>query len=125
MPVHDLDHVNLKAPRDELDKLCRFYCELLGLTVGERPAFGSDGYWLYAGDRAVVHLSVADRAAGTAAGTSLDHFAFACSGQAELEKRLVDAGIEFRRATVPGLGIGQLFFDDPAGNGVELNFCRD
>ena len=57
MPAIGFNHYNLRAPRALLDELKDFYCETLGLTVGERPAFRSFGYWLYAGSRDVLHLS--------------------------------------------------------------------
>ncbi len=39
------------------------------------------------------------------------------------EQKLDGLGIAFERATVPGRGIVQLFFSDPAGNGIELSFA--
>jgi catechol-2,3-dioxygenase len=35
---------------------------------------------------------------------------------------LKSLGIAYRTASVPLLNIAQLFFHDPAGNGVELQF---
>jgi len=124
MQINGLDHFNLSAPSAVLEDLRRFYCEVLGLTVGRRPPFGSDGYWLYAGDLALVHLSVADDTATavTDAQTTLNHVAFACSGRQTFERRLEASGVALRRATVPDTGIRQLFLEDPAGNGIELSF---
>lgn len=48
--------------------------------------------------------------------------AFACSGRAEMEARLHASGVGFRTDHVPATAQVQLFFQDPAGNGVELNF---
>ena len=31
--------------------------DVVGLTVGERPPFQSFGYWLYAGEKNVLHLT--------------------------------------------------------------------
>ena len=43
------------------DMMERFYTEVLGLRVGERPDFGFPGRWLYAGNgAAIVHLFAAD-----------------------------------------------------------------
>jgi catechol-2,3-dioxygenase len=39
-----------------------------------------------------------------------------------MEERLKQRGILFRKGQVPALGITQLFFKDPAGNGIELSF---
>ena len=127
MQINGLDHFNLSAPSAVLEELRRFYCEVLGLTVGHRPPFRGDGYWLYAGDLALVHLSVVDdtATATTDVQTTLGHVAFACSGRETFERRLESSGVTFRRATVPDTGIHQLFFEDPAGNCIELSFGDD
>jgi catechol-2,3-dioxygenase len=126
MPVVTFDHYNLRAARPVLDELCRFYCDVVGLAVGERPPFRRFGYWLYAGDRPVpvLHLSEADEteARSRTAVTTFAHAAFNCTGRAEFEERLKRLGVPYRTAQVPLLSLAQLFFHDPAGNGVELQF---
>jgi catechol-2,3-dioxygenase len=124
MKVLSFSHYNLRAPRELLEALRDFYTEVVGLKVGKRPPFMSFGYWLYAGDQAVLHLSEA-RGAETRsieATTTFDHAAFNCSGRREFESRLARRGINYEIAQVPQTGQVQLFFDDPAGNGVELTF---
>jgi catechol-2,3-dioxygenase len=124
MPVRGFDHYNLRADRAVLDELRDFYRDIVGLTVGERPPFRRFGYWLYAGDKAVLHLSVGDdgeQRSRTAANT-FSHAAFNCTGRAEFETRLKRLAIPYRTAQVPLLKLAQLFFHDPAGNGVELQF---
>jgi catechol 2,3-dioxygenase-like lactoylglutathione lyase family enzyme len=127
MPVHAFDHYNLRAPQPLLDELCAFYRDVVGLTVGERPPFRRFGYWLYAGQRAVLHLGEAS--AGDVCDSGVDgtfnHASFACTNRREFERRLADLGIEYRVARVPLTGQVQLFFHDPAGNGVELCFSSD
>ena len=124
MQVRGFDHYNLRAARPVLDELRDFYCEVVGLTAGERPPFRRFGYWLYAGDTAVLHLSEADESEtrSRTAVTTFAHAAFNCTGRAEFERRLRDRGIPYRTAQVPLLDLDQLFFHDPAGNGVELQF---
>lgn len=124
MPIRAFDHYNLRAPRALLDELCAFYRDVVGLTVGERPPFRRFGYWLYAGTRPVLHLGEADpdevcapRVSGT-----FNHASFDCTGKVEFERRLEERGIPYRTARVPLTGQVQLFFRDPAGNGVELAF---
>lgn len=124
MPVRGFDHYNLRADRVVLDELRDFYRDVVGLTVGDRPPFRRFGYWLYSGDTAVLHLSVVDdgeQRSRTAVNT-FSHAAFNCTGRAEFETRLKRFGISYRTAQVPLLNIAQLFFQDPAGNGVELQF---
>ena len=125
MPVQAFDHYNLRAPRALLDELCAFYRDVVGLTVGERPPFRRFGYWLYAGVRPVLHLGEADpQDVGDAgvAGT-FNHASFTCTNRREFERRLADLHIDYRTASVPLTGQVQLFFHDPAGNGVELCFA--
>jgi catechol-2,3-dioxygenase len=124
MPVGGFDHYNLRADRAVLDELRDFYRDVVGLSVGDRPPFRRFGYWLYSGDKAVLHLSLIDdgeQRSRTAVNT-FSHAAFNCTGRAEFEQRLKSFGIPYRTAQVPLLNIAQLFFHDPAGNGVELQF---
>lgn len=127
MPLLAFAHYNLRAPRPLLDQLRDFYVEIVGLTVGPRPAFESFGYWLYAGGSDVLHLTETrpgeQRQMGAQA--SFDHAAFSCSGRAAYEQLLARHGIAYERGEVPLTGQVQLFFMDPAGNGVELNFEAD
>ena len=59
MATLGLNHYNLRADHALMEKLRDFYCDIVGLVVGFRPPFGSHGYWLYAGEQAVLHLSEA------------------------------------------------------------------
>lgn len=124
MAVTGFDHYNLCAARPVLEELRAFYCDVVGLTVGDRPPFRRFGYWLYAGSRPVLHLSEADdgETRSRTAVTTFAHAAFNCTGRAEFEAKLRRLGIAYRTAQVPLLNLVQLFFHDPAGNGVELQF---
>ena len=123
MPVQGFDHYNLRADRPTLDRLRDFYRDVVGLTVGERPSFRRFGYWLYSDERPVLHLSLADDGEQRpAAVNTFAHAAFNCVGRAEFERRLKSFGIPYRTAQVPQLQLAQLFFRDPAGNGIELQF---
>lgn len=128
MPVTGLDHYNLRASREVMDTLKNFYCDVVGLKNGQRPPFATFGYWLYAGDRAVLHLSEARAGEVRAANVTntFDHVAFNCADLAGTQAHLAQHGVACTRAEVPGTGQVQLFLKDPAGNGVELNFsARD
>ena len=52
--IEQLDHVNLRTSR--LEEMTRWYVDVMGLRSGFRPNFPFPGAWLYAGDRAIVHL---------------------------------------------------------------------
>jgi len=127
MSVNNLDHINLRASPDLLDQLRDFYRDVVGLTLGYRPPFKEYGYWLYAGDKAVVHLSECegDEIRPSGAATTFGHTAFACVDRRAVEARLSELGIDYRVARVPESGQVQLFLEDPAGNGVELSFDNE
>ncbi len=124
MPIKSLSHYNFRAQRVLMEKLRDFYSEVVGLKVGPRPPFLVAGYWLYAEDKAVLHLSEEKSNDKRSVGSHLtfDHAAFECSNWPEFEARLIKNGIEFWTSRVPGDGQLQVFFRDPAGNGVELQF---
>jgi catechol-2,3-dioxygenase len=125
MAVLGFSHYNLRAPRQLLDRLRDFYVDVVGLQPGPRPPFRSFGYWLYAGGEPVLHLSedsAGESRLASGGTTTFDHAAFRCSALADTEARLAARGIAFERSEVPATGIVQLFFSDPAGNGVELGF---
>ncbi len=130
MPTHGFSHYNLRVPRPQLEELRDFYRDIVGLVPGERPPFQSVGYWLYAGSRPVLHLVealVEDGVEGSAASSpssphTFDHAAFECSDREAFEHRLAQRQIPYQADPVPQRGQVQLFFRDPAGHGVELNF---
>ena len=125
MPVTNLNHYNLRAPRELLDSLRTFYCDVVGLKQGARPPFQSFGYWLYAADNPILHLSEAkaDEMRAVNAMNTFDHVAFTCIGRREMEAHLTRCGVTYNSAEVPLTAQVQLFLKDPAGNGIELNFA--
>jgi catechol 2,3-dioxygenase-like lactoylglutathione lyase family enzyme len=122
MHVTGIDHVNIAATPSLIEEVRRFYVDVLGLSEGYRPAFSSEGHWLYAAEQALVHLSVRTGRAEPAGNGPLDHVAFRVSDPAPLIERLDRAGIAYRRTEIAEMCMGQLFFQDPAGNGLEVNF---
>jgi catechol 2,3-dioxygenase-like lactoylglutathione lyase family enzyme len=125
MATPRLQHVLVLT--DHLDATKAFYCDVLGLEVGERPQLPFPGYWLYADGVACVH--VAERASyeaqcarlGLSAKPSpVDHVAFDAVGYEQLLERLEAAGVEVTTNAVPSSDLRQLFFDDPNGARIEL-----
>ncbi len=131
MPLTRLDHLLVLS--DDMDVTRDFYRDALGLEVGDRPPLEFPGYWLYA--RGVPCVHVADREAYTvhsantgiaasppAEGTgAVDHLAFAGDDFQEAAGRLERNGVEAKTNTVPGIGMRQLFFEDPNGVKIEIN----
>lgn len=139
MPVGKLDHYSIRTPEVEASR--RFYTEVMGFTVGFRPPFKFPGIWLYNGAQypettGVVHIIgidsndpqglkdyLGDRDVTSLQGTgTVDHMAFVATGLADMRTRLQNHGIAFRERTVPALGIHQVFFEDPSGVTLELNY---
>ena len=126
MPGKDLNHINIQAGQPLLDQIRDFYVSVIGLSEGWRPAVPVPGYWLYLGDRAVVHLV---EMAGSAPSSSslpalVDHIAFTCTDIDGMQAHLKTLNVPFRRQDAPDFGFSQLVLKDPAGFGVELNFAH-
>lgn len=126
--ITGLHHINLRAPAELLATLRDFYRDVLGLQQGPRPDFDSAGYWLYAGGHPVVHLSTqrSNEAVrgpvNPAAPTTYDHTAFFGTDPTATAAHLRALGVAFHESRSPVTGQHQFFFQDPAGNGVEINF---
>lgn len=120
MPLGKLDHVTIHCA--DLGRSRHFYARVLGLTEGDRPAFGFPGAWLYLDGRAVVHL-VAERNDGTVSGSgSLDHVAFDATDLGGMRSHLKGSDIAFTEQGVPGGQLHQIFLNDPDGVKIEINF---
>lgn len=124
MPISGLSHYNLRVCRSELDTIRDYYTDVLGLIVGDRPAFDSFGYWLYADGMPVLHLVARNPGENVATNQSgvVDHVAFQCTDFEGTVARLQAADVKFEARQVPGTTQQQLFLSDPAGVGVELIF---
>jgi catechol 2,3-dioxygenase-like lactoylglutathione lyase family enzyme len=115
-----IDHVNIRAPADDIAKLKLFYCDVVGLREGWRPEFESRGHWLYAGTHPLVHLVETDEAHASGVRPGVDHVSFSSDDLDGFASRLQVRGIDFRMTRVPTLGQRQLLFRDPLGVGVEI-----
>ena len=125
--VRGLDHINLRVPTNLLEPVRSFYVDMIGLQEGFRPPMGSGshGYWLYAGDAAVVHLSSGNANSSISEGNGyFSHVAFACTELETTRARLDQAQVPHRIAVLDDGAQVQIFVVDPAGITVELNFRR-
>jgi extradiol dioxygenase family protein len=122
MKVMYLDHFNIRAPKEQLSKVKEFYIDVMGFKEGFRPKLSGPGQWIYAGSNAIVHLSEDENRTSQKGEDSLDHIAMRCVGVNEFAKKLKEHSIQYRPANVPEIDLTQLFFKDPAGVTIELNF---
>lgn len=122
MPVSHLDHVNIVTGR--LSQMVAWYQSVLGLTVGPRPNFTFQGAWLYAGNKAAIHLVGHDGSerVGSEVELKLEHFAFSAHGQSEFEENLTQLNQSFESFEVEKAGCVQFHLRDPDGNHVHIDF---
>ena len=122
MPVDRFEHINIRS-RD-IHAARDFYVDVMGLQVGPRPPFASQGYWLYLGHEPVIHVvqrSEGDPPRGDTG--TLDHVAFRGRDLEAMRAQLRTSGIAFREQIVPHDLTVQLFVHDPDGVKIELNFA--
>ena len=125
MRVNRIDHFNIRTRN--LDRLCEFYTEVLGLEIGDRPPFDTPGVWLYADGHPILHVGIekdADPSSQAEHTLPLDHIALETEGLSDAIARLEKAGVEYRIVKVPGREMKQIFVRDPDGVALELNFTR-
>ena len=131
MTVTEMEHVLVLS--DDVEATREFYCDIVGLRVGERPPLEFRGYWLYAGDTACLHIAERHSYLTHAASLGLaisreppgtgpvDHIAFNANDYDGVRQRLTTKGVRSVRNRVPAAGLRQLFFEDPNGVRVEIN----
>ncbi len=119
-----INHYNLRADEKTIEALKEFYIEIVGLKLGHRPPFKNGGYWLYANQKDVLHLSFSKNGIVNElnVNSTLDHIAFTCQNENMHIDLLNKKNIKFSIREVPEIGTRQIFFKDPAGNGIELIF---
>jgi len=121
MPVTGLDHYALLT--SDVERTTRFYTEVVGLEVGFRPELTFAGVWLYAGGEPIVHI-IAGKPIATRATGAVDHLALKATGNVEEALANIKAhGVEYTMRKLERTGVTQVFFHDPDGVGVELNFA--
>lgn len=123
-----LFHTAIKTA--DLGATVRFYTQVLGMVVAERPPIPFPGAWLkpaQAGADASIHVYAGDAAkeadgsvqTGTAA---IDHVSVVCQGYASFKARFEKFGLAYRENLVPATPLWQLFIYDPNGIQLELTF---
>ncbi len=122
MPVSSMNHFTILT--DDVPRTVRFYGELLGLDDGERPPFAFPGAWLYAGGRPILHVIGGKTREDLRSGV-IDHMAFSAHGLRDTVAKLRTRGIDYDLRRLVGRGQWQLFFRDPNGARVELDFAAE
>ena len=122
MAVLGMNHFTVLT--DDVPRTVEFYTRLLGLTDGPRPDLGFPGAWMYAGEDAVLHIVGGKSREQLRAGV-IDHMAFTAKGLSDTIATLTAYNIEHICRQQVGTGFWQVFFHDPNGARVELDFAAD
>jgi catechol 2,3-dioxygenase-like lactoylglutathione lyase family enzyme len=136
MPLQLLEHYTIRSA--DMEATRDFYCRAIGLKVGKRPPLAFPGYWLYCGDTPVVHLvplgdpkairgmvNVPAANGAKPGGGAVDHVAFRATNVPAMRRRLKANNVAFEERAQPGGRLHQIFFDDPNGVTVEINFRNE
>lgn len=130
MKVNALDHVNIIT--EDLEGTARFFVEIFGLDVrdGPEPFPPDQVQWLY-DDRgsAVFHINSKDMQqafhretqSGLTTG-AIHHVALDCTDHRAFMQKLEAHHIDYRLNDIPSIELKQLFFSEPNGVLLELNF---
>ena len=122
MAVQGMEHFTVLA--EDLEATRQFYGDILGLEEGYRPPLGFPGAWLYVGGRAVLHV-IAGRALPVERAGVLDHMAFAAKDLPGTLAKLKQRGVKYDLRRQNDTRVWQLFFHDPSGAKVELDFSAE
>ena len=134
MPVSHIEHFLVAA--DDIDATRDWYARVLGMKPGPHPDFGFPVHWMYLGETDIVHIGPSAKAAGeiqkkylgrTSQGSegtgAIDHIAFRAAGLRDMLEHLKKERISFTQRRANGQALFQLFFYDPNGIKIELNFA--
>jgi len=120
MPATAMNHFTILT--DDVPGTIRFYRDMLGLHEGPRPPFDFPGAWLYADAVPILHV-IGGRPHDELKAGVIDHMAFSAVGLSDTLANLTARGIEHTCRRLVGAGTWQVFFFDPNGARVELDFA--
>jgi catechol 2,3-dioxygenase-like lactoylglutathione lyase family enzyme len=134
MPLSHIEHFLVAA--DDVDATRDWYARVLGMTSGGHPDFGFPVHWMYLGGVDVVHIGPSAKGANdiqkkylgrtsqdAGAGTgAIDHIAFRATGLRAMLEHLKREKVPFTQRRANGQALFQLFFHDPNGIKIELNY---
>lgn len=104
----------------DLERACRFYEEILGLTALPRPEFDFNGRWYDLRNGQQLHLMCVEQMPGRNEPPRNDrHLALDVPDIREAERQLKEFGMEIGYGSGRA-GLPQLFIRDPDGNTIEL-----
>lgn len=120
MEIKLLEHVNIQTT--QLKMMENWYIEILELEKGYRPPFDVGGAWLYGAGYPMIHLVEVSEPPDRSDNPEMEHFAMRAVGLASFLERLRAKGIEYYTVRVPEMRVLQVFFSDPEGNHMHIDF---
>ena len=125
MTVTAVNHFTILT--DDLPATLAFYEEHLNLKAGARPPFTFPGAWLYAdagrGKDPILHVIAGVKKERLVKGV-IDHMAFSGKGLSAAVGKLKTRGVTYELRRLPDYGTWQLFFFDPNGAKVEIDYDK-
>jgi catechol 2,3-dioxygenase-like lactoylglutathione lyase family enzyme len=118
LEIKSLNHVAREAINLEESK--RFYREILGFQDVVRPPFDFPGAWLYNYGMMIHLVENPMFSPDDDINTRGAHVAFHVDDIDAAEANLRQRGVTYKKSSVPGRNITQLFFQDPSGYLVEI-----
>ena len=135
MPLSHIEHFLLQTA--DMEATRKWYVEVLGMRVGPNPDFKFPVFWLYLGDKDIVHVTEGGKGVSenrkkyvgqqseAVSGTGVvDHIAFRATGLRDMIAHLKKLGVDFKQRKVDDQGLYQLFMFDPNGVKIELNYAN-
>lgn len=122
MPAIAMNHFTILT--DDVDATVAFYGDVLGLAPGPRPPFTFPGAWLYAEGRPLLHV-IGGRPRSELQAGVIDHMAFTSNGLEATIAKLEARRLPYDCRRLPDAGPWQVFFYDPNGARVEMDFAAD
>lgn len=120
MNVGGMNHFTILAK--DLEETRAFYTSVLGLKEGYRPPLEFPGAWFYVGRNAILHV-IQRAPLPDAAGGVFDHMAFSATDLPGTLQRLKSLDIAYELIHQVGSEVWQVFFHDPNGAKIELDFA--
>lgn len=125
MRVSGINHINIVVTAEQLPEVTAFYEQVVGLVQGQRAISRRNGAWLYCDNQPIIHLSEVQELPSSTIGSHFNHIALACSGLEAGLARLKQHGVSYIMEYRDPPGMTQLFFYDPVGIRMELNFSGE
>lgn len=118
-----LDHVTIRT-KDPGAVKSFFLTVFDEMQAGSRPKAIQHipGFWLYAGDKPILHLIATNRLGQDPQSEAWDHVAFRLKGYHKFRARLENLGIYYSPMDLPELSERRLFFKTPEDLLVETVF---